>query len=142
MSRAKGHKALKVISVIFSVIIILIVLLIVKAMYDAKLRQEDQALMVKSDDELVGEHLYIERDSADDIDVNLYRFESEKPVPLVVNLHGGAFVAGDADTLDTQSERISKSWECTVVTVNYKLMADSMQKQWKLSKQQKKEGSE
>lgn len=130
MSKAKGHKALKVITVIFGVIIILTVLLIVKAMHDAKLRQEDQALMVKSDDELIGEHLYIKRDSADDIDVNLYRFESEKPVPLVVNLHGGAFVAGDADTLDTQSERISKSWGCTVVTVNYKLMNDGITKQY------------
>ena len=130
MSKAKEHKALKVIAVIIVIIIILIVLLIVKAMHDAKLRQEDQALMVKSDDELVGEHLYIERDSADDIDVNLYRFESEKPVPLVVNLHGGAFVAGDADTLDTQSERISKSWGCTVVTINYKLMSDGITKQY------------
>ena len=124
MSKAKEHKALKVIAVIIVIIIILIVLLIVKAMHDAKLRQEDQALMVKSDDELVGEHLYIERDSADDIDVNLYRFESEKPV------HGGAFVAGDADTLDTQSERISKSWGCTVVTINYKLMSDGITKQY------------
>lgn len=99
-------------------------------MHDAKLRREDQALMVKSDDELIGEHLYIRRDNADEIDVNLYRIGGEAPVPLVINLHGGAFVAGDADTLDTQSDRISKAWGCTVVTVNYRLMQDGITKQY------------
>ncbi|MBQ8960539.1 MAG: alpha/beta hydrolase [Ruminococcus sp.] len=126
----RGHKVLKVIAIVFSVIVILIVLLIVKIFYDAKLRQKDQEMMVKSDDELIGEHLYINRDGADDVDVNLYRYESDEPVPLVINLHGGAFVAGDADTLDTQSERISKAWCCTVVTVNYKLMKDGITKQY------------
>ena len=61
--------------------------------------------MVKSDEELIGEHLYINRDGTDDVYINLYRFESDEPVPLVINLHGGAFVAGDADTLDTQNDR-------------------------------------
>ena len=106
----------------------LIVAFVAKALYDLKLRAEDQKLMVKSDEELIGEHMYIKRDGADDVDVNLYRYESSDPAPLVINLHGGAFVAGDADTLDTQSDRISKAWGCTVVTVNYKLMKDGITK--------------
>ena len=126
----RGHKVLKVIAIVFSVIVILIVLLIVKIIYDAKLRQKDQEMMVKSDDELIGEHLYIQREGADDVDVNLYRYESDEPVPLVINLHGGAFVAGDADTLDTQSERISSDWNCAVVTVNYKLANNGITKQY------------
>ena len=130
MRKTKGHKALKVLSIMIGVVVVLIALFIVKAVHDSKLRAEDQKLMIKSDEELIGEHLYINRDGADDVDVNLYRYESDEPVPLVINLHGGAFVAGDADTLDTQSDRISKAWGCTVVTVNYKLMKDGITKQY------------
>ena len=127
---SKGKKILKIIGIIILIIVVLIGIVIVSAIHDTQLRQEDQLLMVKSDDELIGEHLYIKRDGKDDVDVNLYRYESDEPVPLVINLHGGAFVAGDADTLDTQSDRISKAWGCTVVTVNYKLMKDSISKQY------------
>ncbi|KAF1682751.1 alpha/beta hydrolase [Veillonella sp. R32] len=41
-----------------------------------------------------------------------------------MNLHGGAFIAGDADTLDSQSDRIKRKWNVNVVTVNYKLAKD------------------
>ena len=34
------------------------------------------------------------------------------------------------DTLGTQSDRISKAWGCTVVTVNYRLMKDGITKQY------------
>lgn len=47
-----------------------------------------------------------------------------KKAPLVINLHGGAFIAGDADTLDTQSDRLSKIWTVNVSTINYKLLND------------------
>ena len=127
--KSRLKKVLIIIGTIFLVIIVLIALLIIKAIHDNKLRAEDQKLMVKSDEELIGEHLYIKREGADDIDVNLYRYENDEPEPLVINLHGGAFIAGDADTLDTQSDRISKAWGCTVVTVNYKLMKDGITKQ-------------
>ena len=127
---SKGKKILKIIGIIILIIILLIGAFIIKAVHDSKLREEDQQLMVKSDEELIGEHLYIKREGTDDVDVNLYRCESDEPVPLVINLHGGAFVAGDADTLDTQSDRISKAWGCTVVTVNYKLMKDGITKQY------------
>ena len=130
MIKAIVRKILKVIAVIAIIIFILIIIIIIKAIRDSKLRAEDQKLMVKSDEELIGEHLYIKCDNADDIDVNLYRYESGEPAPLVINLHGGAFIAGDADTLDTQSERISKAWGCTVVTVNYRLMKDGITKQY------------
>lgn len=134
---------MKVLAVIIGVIVVLIVLFIIKAIRDSKLRAEDQKLMVKSEEELIGEHLYIKREGADDIDVNLYRYKSSDPVPLVINLHGGAFVAGDADTLDTQSERISKAWGCTVVTVKgqilcYPFISDILEQFDELDDEQKK----
>lgn len=90
MQKAKGKKTLRVIFIILGVIALLIVLVIVKAVHDSKLRAEDQQMMVKSDEALIGEHLYIHRDGADDVDVNLYRGESDIPQPLVINVHGGA----------------------------------------------------
>ena len=38
---------------------------------------------------------------------------------VVFNIHGGGFVGGDADVLDTQSERIANEWNVVVVTINY-----------------------
>ena len=40
-------------------------------------------------------------------------------LPVVFNIHGGGFVGGDADMLDTQSDRIANEWGVIVVTVNY-----------------------
>ena len=77
--------------------------------------------MVKTDEELIGQHFYMQRDGSEDVDMNLYFIDDGETHPLVVNLHGGAFIAGDADTLDTQSDRISHQWNVHVATVNYKL---------------------
>lgn len=123
-------KMLKVIGIIFLFIIILIVLLIVKVIKDQKIQAEDQKLMVKTDEELIGEHLYINRENKEDIDVNIYIKESNEKLPLIINIHGGAFIAGDSDTLDTQSNRISESWNVHVATVNYKLLSDKSDKQY------------
>ena len=119
----KRHTALKVIGIIF---LLLTAALAVKLIVDGKRHAEDQAAMVKTDEELIGEHLYIKREGKDDVDVNIYIPESEAKTPVVFNLHGGAFIAGDADALDTQSDRISKSWNSAVVTVNYKLAKDGI----------------
>lgn len=99
-------------------------------MHDQKLQAEDQANMVKSDEELIGEHFYLKREEKEDVDMNLYLLKDGSKHPLVINIHGGAFIAGDADTLDTQSGRISKQWNVNVVTVNYKLMKGEYTKQY------------
>lgn len=123
-------RLLKVIGIIFLVIIILVALLIVKVIKAQKIQAQDQKLMVKTDEELIGKHLYIKRENKEDTDVNIYIKESNEKLPLVINIHGGAFVAGDADTLDTQSNRISESWNVNVATVNYKLLSDKFNKQY------------
>ena len=123
-------KMLKVLGIILIVILVLVVLLVIKIVKDQKIQAEDQKAMIKSDEELIGEHLYINRDNKEDIDVNIYIRNGDEKLPLVINIHGGAFIAGDADTLDTQSDRISKSWNVNVATVNYKLLNDNYDKQY------------
>ncbi|MBQ9658655.1 MAG: alpha/beta hydrolase fold domain-containing protein [Clostridia bacterium] len=123
-------KMLKVLGIILIVILVLVILLVIKIVKDQKIQAEDQMAMVKSDEELIGEHLYISRDNKEDIDVNVYIRSGDEKLPLVINIHGGAFIAGDADTLDTQSDRISKTWNVNVVTVNYKLLNDNYDKQY------------
>ena len=123
-------KVFKVAGIIIIVIVIGIGLLIIQFVKDLKIQAEDQKAMIKTDDELIGEHLYIERDNKEDVDVNIYITNSEKKAPLVINIHGGAFIAGDADTLDTESDRISKNWNINVATVNYKLLSDKYDKQY------------
>ncbi len=82
--------------------------------------------MSKTDEELIGQHLYIERSNKECVDTNWYSADGgEEKRPLVINLHGGAFIAGDADALDTQSNRISQSWNVNVSTINYKLLKDN-----------------
>lgn len=117
--KKKGkHKVLKTIGII---LLILFVFLVVKLIMNAREQEKQQALMIKSDDELIGQHFYMSRDGAEDVDMNLYLIDDGDSHPLVINLHGGAFIAGDADTLDTQSDRISHAWNVNVATINYKL---------------------
>ena len=123
-------KLFKVLGIIIVVIVIGIILLIIQFINDQKIQAIDQKAMVKTDEELIGEHLYIERENKEDVDINVYTANSEGKVPLVINIHGGAFIAGDADTLDTQSDRISKNWNVVVATVNYKLLSDKYDKQY------------
>lgn len=120
-------KALKIIGIVFLVIIVLIGILVAKILVDYHHRQEDQKQMVKSDEELIGTHLYIDRENGGKVDLNFYAPEVEGKTPLVVNLHGGAFIAGDSDTLDTQSARISKEWGCAVACINYSLAKDGVE---------------
>ena len=103
------------------VVLTIIAVLIITMIRNSKEQEKQQALMIKTDEELIGTHFYVSRDDKEDVDVNLYLLNDGRKHPLVINLHGGAFIAGDADTLDTQSDRISKEWNVDVVTVNYKL---------------------
>ncbi|MBQ8132688.1 MAG: alpha/beta hydrolase [Bacilli bacterium] len=123
-------KIFKVAGIIVIVIAIGIGLLIIQFIKDQKIQAIDQKAMIKTDEELIGEHLYIERNNKEDVDVNIYIANSEEKVPLIINIHGGAFVAGDADTLDTESDRISKNWNVNVATINYKLLSEKYNKQY------------
>lgn len=121
---------LNILKWILIVIVVAAVALIIKVIHDQKLQAEDQQNMVKTDEELIGEHFYLKRDGKEDVDLNLYTINDGTAHPLIINIHGGAFIAGDADTLDSQSDRISHDWNVNVVTVNYKLMKGDYTKQY------------
>ena len=123
-------KIFKIAGIIVIVIVVGIGLLIIQFIKDQKIQAIDQKAMIKTDEELIGEHLYIKRDNKEDVDVNIYITKSEEKAPLIINIHGGAFIAGDADTLDTQSDRISNNWGVNVATINYKLLSDKYDKQY------------
>lgn len=72
-------------------------------------------------EDLIGERIEIPRDGKASIQANLYlpdESEDER-LPVVFNIHGGGFVGGDADALDTQSDRIANEWNVVVESINY-----------------------
>lgn len=104
-------------------IIVLIAIWIGSTFYQ---RSRNQKLMVKADSELIGTRLNIPRDSLADVRTIIYQPQQPDTahLPVVFNIHGGAFVAGDADMLDTQSQRLANNWNVVVVNVNYSLTPD------------------
>ena len=122
--KVKKRWCLLIVIIIVILIVGIIALIIRKIVSDSKLRAEDQKNMSKSDEELIGTHFYMPRANKEDVDLNLYMHEDDKYYPLIINVHGGAFIAGDADTLDTQSNRISNDFNVNVVSVNFKLAGE------------------
>ena len=108
---------------IICIIAIVLLILFFKIRKGLKLREEELKLMRKDDKDRIGQRYNIKREGKKDIEVNLYIRNTKDNSPLLINIHGGAFISGDADTLDTQSERISKQYNVHVVTVNYKLLS-------------------
>ena len=108
------------------VLVAAIGVLAVKVLTDARKQAEDQAMMAKTDEELIGRHFFMPRQDKEPVDMNLYLLDGGENYPLVLNIHGGAFIAGDADTLDSQSDRISKAWNVCVAAVNYQLAKPPM----------------
>lgn len=116
-------KVLMIVGIVFVLLIAVVIFRVAKEQSDRAL---DQQSMAKSDKELIGEHFYVPRAGKEAVDVNLYIPETDEKLPIIFNIHGGAFVAGDADTLDTQSDRLSHSWNAVVVSINYKLAKDGI----------------
>lgn len=83
--------------------------------------EKHRAKLVKNDSDLIGERIVIQRDGKADVKANLYAPDiiGDERLPVVFNIHGGGFVGGDADLLDTQSDRIANEWNVVVVTINY-----------------------
>ena len=75
----------------------------------------------KTDDELIGHRLVIERKGKGDIHVNVYipQTVSDTKLPVLFNAHGGGFFLGDADETDTQCDHWANDWNVIVVSINY-----------------------
>ena len=117
-------KKWKVVVIMFLVLAVLLVLFNVgfgcflNSYRDRCAEQRNE--MKKADIDLIGKRMKITRKSHNPVSINLYVPDSEEEsMPVVFNIHGGGFVAGDADALDTQSNRLSQQWKAVVVSVNY-----------------------
>ena len=74
---------------------------------------------IADESKLKGRRMYVKRPDKKPIRVNLYQPESEEPLPVVFAAHGGQFIDGDADDIDSFCDRIAKEWNCNVVSISY-----------------------
>lgn len=74
----------------------------------------------KSDEERLGRRMQIPREGAEAAEVNLYLPElKQKRNPVVFMLHGGQFVDGDADQIDSFCDRMKDLWDAVIISINY-----------------------
>lgn len=75
----------------------------------------------KPDGELLGKRFVVPRFGKAGVPVNLYQPEGygSKNVPCVFNIHGGSFMEGSADLLDSQSKRLCDLTDAFVVNIDY-----------------------
>lgn len=71
----------------------------------------------------VGRRFAVPREGLDSVDVLLYCPEiSQGPLPVFFNMHGGAWIGGDAVLLESFCDRLANELPALVVNVNYKKM--------------------
>lgn len=70
-------------------------------------------------DNLLGERFTYHRPNGDAIEMNLYRYDVEEKVGLIVVAHGGNLMNGDADMTDSFCDALRNACKCVVVSVNY-----------------------
>ena len=80
------------------------------------------ATPVASVEDVVISHPYFPRVN---VPVRIYRPFGEGPYPLIVNVHGAAWVAGSVDTHDNISRRLADEVGAVVVSVNYALAPEN-----------------
>ena len=86
--------------------------------------QESRAQLAKADSEMLGTRFVVPRKGKTGVNVAIYTPANAKgkKLPVVFQVHGGAFVGGNADQLDTLSARMAKKWNAVIVTINYSKM--------------------
>ncbi len=62
----------------------------------------------------------IENRIIEGIAIRIYYPSSQKQIPIIYNIHGGALVAGDLDTHDNISRKISNAANSIVITLDYR----------------------
>lgn len=70
-----------------------------------------------------GTHMIVPRGRKSGVDTYIYSpaNKPERTVPVVFNVHGGAWLAGDSLSMDEQSQRLADRCGCFVVHIGYKL---------------------
>lgn len=111
----------RIVIIVLMVLVFLLGIINIYMMGYRTTNAENRLSLVKNDNELIGKRFEVPRSEKDSVKVNLYipENQSNEKLPVVFNIHGGGFIGGDVDTLDTQSDRISKEWNVMVVSINY-----------------------
>jgi acetyl esterase/lipase len=92
--------------------------------FDQKLGEQvkkARQAFVKKDADLLGRRMLVPRENADGVHVNLY-IPSQRvsdPLPVVFVAHGGQFMDGDADALDSFCDRVKDTFDSIIVNINY-----------------------
>lgn len=70
----------------------------------------------------IGKQLMMKRENAPEVELFLYEPKEKRhePLPVLFNVHGGAWVGGDATALDTQSQFLADMLSAFVVNINYR----------------------
>ena len=88
--------------------------------------KKNTALLTKDDSKLYGKRFTIKRDDGSVIKMNLYipsASDNEK-LPAVVIAHGGSFMDGSADQIDTLCNRLKENWGAVIVNIDYTLLTE------------------
>ena len=69
----------------------------------------------------IGRQFFVPRQDKKQVETILYEPKDKKycPMPVMFNIHGGAWVAGDASGLDVQSQKMADDLGAFVVNINY-----------------------
>lgn len=69
----------------------------------------------------LGKQFFVPRAEGKPVEVIMYKPEVKKytPMPVMFNIHGGAWVGGDASALDEQSQKMADLLCAFVVNINY-----------------------
>lgn len=80
-----------------------------------------RAAVQKADSALIGTRFTLQRDGKAPVEMNLYFPENraDQQLPVIFNLHGGGFMLGDADEMDTQCNHWANQWNTIVVSIDY-----------------------
>ncbi|MBQ7994177.1 MAG: alpha/beta hydrolase [Solobacterium sp.] len=92
--------------------------------FDRKLTEKIQNArkeLVKADEDRLGRRVLVPRETQNGVAVNLYVPSQavSGPLPVVFVAHGGQFMDGDADTLDSFCDRVKDIWDRIIVNINY-----------------------
>jgi dienelactone hydrolase len=81
--------------------------------------------MVKTNDALLGKRFAIEREGKPSVRMNLYEPDNvPEPWPVVFIAHGGDFLSGTADQIDTFCDRVRNEWKAMIVSIDYSFIQE------------------
>lgn len=91
-----------------------------------KQMRKNAELLKKNDEDMLGKRFTVLRDQNEPVRVNLYMPSAAKgaKVPAVVIAHGGNFMDGSADQIDTFCNRMKDQWESVIISVDYTLLTE------------------